>query len=579
MKLLLFLLFPTILFAQNIQQRSEVETSFVLLKNNDNILPFKGLDTCNFFVKNIGIDSDVLKNSILRYDNVTENINNANLIIVNIFKDNVLEISKLYNELKDENYIICSFGILPDNQNFINSARAIIYTTLSDSLTQDYCGQLLFGAFSIDNKLKNDISTTYKVGSGLSLSGGIRFKYTIPAELQLDSFYIFTKIDSIAEFAIKNQATPGLEVFVAVNQKVIINKSYGYQTYDSLISINNNDLYDLASVTKITASAPAMMYLAQNQIIDVDDYFKKYWHKFRFSNKRKLTLIDAMCHQGQLTPWIPFWKSALDTSGQLSDKIFSTDSSAKFSLKVCDSLYISADYKKTVFGQIKKSALLDKKQYKYSDLSFYIYPQIVEKYTKMDFEEFLDDNFYKKLGANSICYNPLRFYSKNQIAPTEYDKYFRKHLIHGYVHDEGAALLGGVSGHAGLFANANDLAKLAQMYLNYGTYGGDNYIDSTLLKKWTSYQFADLGNRRGIIFDKPLLHNPEWGTPCTSVSKSSFGHSGFTGTFVWADPETGILFVFLSNRVYPTRDNKKLLHYNIRTNMQQVIYDAVDTLK
>ena len=194
---------------------------------------------------------------------------------------------------------------------------------------------------------------------------------------------------------------------------------------------------------------------------------------------------------------------------------------------------------------------------------------------KIDFVECLNENFYRKLGANSIFFQPLNNTSQNNIIPTENDSLFRHQLIRGYVHDEGAALLGGVSGHAGLFANANDLAKLMQMYLDYGTYGGVRFLDSNIVKNWTSYQFADEGNRRGIVFDKPLLTHKERGTPSPLASDASFGHSGFTGTFTWADPENGLLFVFLSNRVYPTRKNKKLLHYNIRTNIHTVLYEAV----
>ena len=287
-------------------------------------------------------------------------------------------------------------------------------------------------------------------------------------------------------------------------------------------------------------------------------------------------MLDIMCHQGQLTAWVPFWKQTIDENLELSDKIFSKQYSRKFSVQVADSLYIKKKYIKTIYNQIKNTPLLDNKEYKYSDLSFYFYPKIVKKLTNTDFEIYLRNNFYSKLGANSLCFNPLNYYNKNEIIPTEYDQFFRKQLIHGYVHDEGAAMLGGVSGHAGLFANANDLAKLVQMYLNYGEYGGQRYIDSTILKNWTSYQFADLGNRRGIIFDKLLLERPERGTPSPSASRNSFGHSGFTGTFVWADPDTGLLFVFLSNRVYPTRNNKKLLKYNIRTNIHQVLYDAIE---
>ncbi len=582
-KKLLFLFFlfsvwiflaPKIVFSQNLSQRKKTENSFVILKNDNNILPFIKIDTLNIFVIQKNYQAQILNSSINRYKISEKTQTNANLLIIPVFHKTSSEINLPANQ----KYILCLFGYFPENKTLLQNAEAIIYSPLQDSLTIDYCGQLIFGAFSVNNKLDTNLSAQYSKGYGLELQGGIRFKYTIPAEIGLDSSFIFNKIDSIANFAIKAGATPGCQIFAAVNQKVFFMKSYGYHTYDSIIPVKNSDLYDLASITKIAATAPCMMLLTEQEKININDKFSKYWRAFRHSNKKDLTLIDAMCHQGRLTAWIPFWKNTLQ-NGQLDEKIFSQDSSKKYPVKVANNLYIKRNYKKEIFKEIKKSPVLKEKKYRYSDLSFYIYPQIIKKLTRQDIQTCLNENFYSKLGANSLCYNPIKYYSLDQIVPTEYDSLFRKQLIHGYVHDEGAAMLGGVSGHAGLFGNANDLAKLVQMYLNYGTYGGIKYIDSTILKTWTSYQFADQGNRRGIIFDKPLLEHKEWGTPSPYASGESFGHSGFTGTFVWSDPQNGLLFVFLSNRVYPTRRNKKLLHYNIRTNIHSVLYEAIESKK
>lgn len=578
MKYFLALLFiiPFSLFSQGVKERIEVEESLVLLKNYNETLPFKSLDEKNFYVIEIGGDASVFKQSMERYDNFVDNKNDANFFIVAIFDDNPDDIYSVQNELQNKDYLICFFNTFVDSTNFLYFAKAIVHTQRTDSLTLDYCGQLLFGAFSINNGLQEYLTNDYLIDFGLPLKGEVRFKYTTPSEITLDSSFIFSKIDSIANYAIKNNATPGLQVLVAIDQNVILNKSYGYHTYDSIFPVKNTDLYDFASVTKISASAPAMMLLYQQQSIDINDKISKYLWFLKFSDKKKITFIDAMCHQAQLYSWIPFWKSTLDDNSQLSSDIFSKDSSNIFNLKVADNLYISSKYKKEVFKEIKKSELLEKKEYKYSDLSFYLYPEIVEKYSKgLTFEEFLNKNFYKKLGANTLCFNPLNYFSKDEIVPTEDDKFFRKQLLHGYVHDEGAALLGGISGHAGLFGNANDLAKLVQMFLNKGTYGGEVYLDSNIVKKWTSYQFDTLGNRRGIAFDKPLLEHKEWGVPSPLASDLSFGHSGFTGTFAWSDPETGLLIVFLSNRVYPTRDNKNLMRLNIRTNMHTALYEAL----
>lgn len=553
----LIILLPTFVYSQGIEQRIETELSISVLQNNKNLIPFIRLDTLDIYYTSFGNDDGVFLQSMKRYTNISEDKNSENLLIIGVFDDNQADFNKIIENSGD--VVICFFrnnscqNLDLDNENIVS----VIEVGYNDSLAHDYCGQFLFGGFS-------------------EKRSGIRFKYTIPAEVGLDSAFIFSKIDSIANYAILSEAAPGCQIFAAIDQKVFFHKSYGYHTYDSLIPVQNSDLYDLASVTKISASAPAMMKLSQDNMIDISKPFSKYWRKFFWSDKRKISMIDIMCHQGQLYPWIPFWKSALDENKQLNNKVFLTSYSKKFSLQVAKNLYINKKYKKKIYKEIKKSKLLEEKKYKYSDLSFFYYPEMVEKLTKQDFESYLKENFYKKLGANSLCFNPLRFQKINEIVPTEYDKFFRKQLLHGYVHDEGAAMLGGVSGHAGLFGNANDLAKLVQMYQNYGEYGGLRYIDSTLLKNWTSYQFKENGNRRGIIFDKLSPTNPEWGTPSPSTSESSFGHSGFTGTFVWADPETGLLFVFLSNRVYPTRENKLLMKYNIRTNIHQVLYDAIE---
>ncbi|MBN2892828.1 MAG: serine hydrolase [Bacteroidales bacterium] len=559
MRKIIFLLFflPLFVYSQGIERRIETELSISVLQNDNNLIPFLSLDTLQISYKGIGNDNGVFLSSMRRYTNVSEDFSSGNLLIIGVFEDNQEEYNKLIE--KSGNVVICFFqnnsfdNLNLDNENII----AVVDVGYSDSLAYDYCGQFLFGGFTSEGE-------------------GIRFKYTIPAEVGLDSAFIFHKVDSIANFAVSSGATPGCQVFVAVNQKVIFNKSYGYHTPDSLISVKNTDLYDLASVTKVTASAAALMKLSDENLIDVNQPFSTYWRPFKHSDKKEISMLDVLCHQGQLTAWIPFWKSALDEKGNLSSKYFSTVQTKKYSLQVTDNLFINRRYPKRIYREIKKSTLIGKKEYKYSDLSFYLYPKIVENLTKIDFESFLKQNFYSKLGANSLCYNPLKYYSKDEIVPTEIDNFFRKQLLQGYVHDEGSAMLGGISGHAGLFGNANDVAKVAQMYLNFGEYGAYKYLDSVTVRKWTSYQFKELGNRRGIVFDKPLLEHKEWGTPSPDASESSFGHTGFTGIFVWADPENGLLIVFLSNRVYPTRDNKLLMKYNIRTNIHQVFYDAFE---
>ncbi len=457
----------------------------------------------------------------------------------------------------------------------MDNAKGIIISKNKKELSQDIVSQIIFGGISAQGKLYKTINTKYKKNLCIKTKGQIRFEYTIPETVGFDSTFLYTKIDSIANYGISQNGYPGCQVFLAKNGKVFFNKSYGYHTYDSIKTVQNTDLYDIASVTKITAPLPCLMKLNEEGKFNLDEKFSKYWKPFRHSNKKNLIVRDILCHQGQLVAWIPFWKMALKKDKTWKWRTFRQDSNRYYNIKVSENLYLHRKFYKKVYKKIKKSDLQEEKKYKYSDMSFYLYPKIIEKITGENYETYLYENFYTPLGASSVTYNPLEKYSKNEIVPTENDRFFRKEQIHGRVHDEGAVLLGGISGHAGIFANANDLAKVIQMYLNYGEYGGKRYLQEETLKEWTSYQFEENENRRGIGFDKLMLKDKHKGTPSPDASDASFGHTGFTGTFVWADPENGILIVFLSNRVFPSRENKNLWRKNIRTAIHQELYNQL----
>jgi len=306
----------------------------------------------------------------------------------------------------------------------------------------------------------------------------------------------------------------------------------------------------------------------------LDTNFANYWPDFKHSNKNKIIVRDVLAHQAQLAAWLPFWKKTMKKNGQFKRHTIKPDSSKNFSVKITDKMFLHKNYKKKIYKTIKKSKLLIKKEYVYSDLSFYLYPQMIKNITGMDYETYLNVEFFNPIGANTLNYKPLERFNKDQIIPTENDTFFRMQQIHGTVHDEGAILMGGVSGHAGLFGTALDLAKMMQMYLNMGTYGGQRFISESTLKEFTKCQFPENNNRRGLGFDKPLLQNKADGSSAFDASDKSFGHSGYTGTFCWADPESGILYIFMSNRVYPTRNNSKIGQLNIRPSIHQVFYDA-----
>ena len=309
----------------------------------------------------------------------------------------------------------------------------------------------------------------------------------------------------------------------------------------------------------------------------LDAGIEDYLPYFKNSNKAGVPFRQILTHQARFKPWIPYWKNTLRKNGSYKWFTFKKDSSSRFPIKVSEDLWLHRNYQKKMFKAIKKSELEDEAKYKYSGLVFYLLPSIVEEISGEDFRKYINENFYDKLGATTLGYNPLERFEKSRIVPTEHDYLFRKKTIHGMVHDEGAIMMGGVSANAGLFSNANDLAKLMQMYLNMGEYAGERYIKEETLKEWSTAQFPDNDNRRGIGFDKPSLeYEGENSNTAKDASKASFGHTGFTGIYAWVDPEEDLLYLFLSNRVLPSRENTRLYQLNTRTKIQQVLYDAME---
>jgi len=604
-----FLIFiPTILgYCQSdslrILKRQNLVNSFVLLKNENNIVPFVdlnqkmaclsiGSDTSNYFQKRISdyhrLDYFNLKKTESEsYFNQTKNqLNKYDLIICSIHGLNnsarlsygiTTQMADMVRFLADScSSIVVVFG----NPNVLNELKGIqkasgILIANEDSVdSQDLATQLLFGGIGAKGKLSNTVNEFFSKGDGFVFNGGIRFQYCLPEELGMDPKFIESKVDSIAERGIKEGAFPGCQVIAAKDGRLFFHKSYGYHTYNNILSVKESDIYDYASVTKIVGALPVLMKLYDEGKFKLDTNFANYWPDFKHSNKNKIIVRDVLAHQAQLAAWLPFWKKTMKKNGQFKRHTIKPDSSKNFSVKITDKMFLHKNYKKKIYKTIKKSKLLIKKEYVYSDLSFYLYPQMIKNITGMDYETYLNVEFFNPIGANTLNYKPLERFNKDQIIPTENDTFFRMQQIHGTVHDEGAILMGGVSGHAGLFGTALDLAKMMQMYLNMGTYGGQRFISESTLKEFTKCQFPENNNRRGLGFDKPLLQNKADGSSAFDASDKSFGHSGYTGTFCWADPESGILYIFMSNRVYPTRNNSKIGQLNIRPSIHQVFYDA-----
>jgi CubicO group peptidase (beta-lactamase class C family) len=383
------------------------------------------------------------------------------------------------------------------------------------------------------------------------------------------------KIDSIVYAGIEMKAFPGCQICIARNGSIIFQESYGFQTYDSIIPVDNETIYDVASLTKVSASVPVLMHLVDQNKIKLDQAISNYLPYLKGSNKEDMIFRDILSHQAQLTTWIPFYLYNTDSSGQLNPDVFKYQQSDEYNIRVAENLYIKDSYKYEMYDTILKSDLRKRKEYKYSDVGYYWVPQILQQHYNGGFDQFLNEFLYQPLHLKNTAFKPRTKFSISRIAPTEADTLFRKQIVRGDVHDPGAAMLGGVCGHAGLFSTAEDICTIFQLYLQNGYYGGVQYFDSATVNKFTSYQHDGIKNRRALGFDKPFKKYDKYGPVCKSASLSSYGHSGFTGTYVWADPDEEIVYVFLSNRVFPRSDNYKISKYDIRTNIQQVIYDAI----
>lgn len=437
---------------------------------------------------------------------------------------------------------------------------------------------ILFGLFySLSfSQAHQELTGTRSVNSPLRTASLAHFK--------LDSVFIYTQLDSIITTGIKMKSFPGAQVLIAKEGHIIFHETYGFHTYDSVQPVLLNDIYDLASVTKILGPLPALMKLVDEGELDLDEPFSTYWNPWKKrKDKKELTLRQILAHQTGLKPYIVFLNKALKNNGRFKRKFLRTKESQRFYNKAFKNLYVKNRFNKKMYRIINRSEVSTDKTYRYSGLAFLIFPELISQMTGVPYAQYLDEHFYKPLGMKTFGFLPSIQSYTNNIVPTELDTLYRHTLTQGWVHDENASLLGGISGNAGLFGTANDLAKIMQMYLQYGTYNGQRFISEKTLREFTRVQYPDNDNRRGLGFDKPYFNNSEFSLadayPAPEASPESFGHSGFTGTFVWADPAHQMVYIFLSNRVYPSREQRNLYTLNIRSSIQQLFYQAFHSVK
>ena len=383
----------------------------------------------------------------------------------------------------------------------------------------------------------------------------------------------FSKINNIAYNGMEQGAYPGCRILVAQKGNILYDGYFGTYLYSDSKPVTENTIYDVASLTKIMATTLAIMKLYDEGKIKIEDKLSDYLPYMKNTDKEHITIASVMTHTAGLQAWIPFYKKTLTTENTLCPTIYSEVEVADFQTEVCKNLYIKNSYKDSIIAQIIKSKLKDN-QYLYSDLGFYLLAEIVQKISGKPLDQYVEDNFYRPMGLVRTLFNPLERFDLTDIPPTENDTVFRKTLVHGYVHDQGAAMLGGVAGHAGLFSTANDLFVLANMLLNKGLHRETRYISEKTVDLFTSYYFSHGDCRRGLGFDKPARGKDK--SPCSKyASPKSYGHSGFTGTYIWIDPEYDLVYIFLSNRIHPDAENKKITELNIRTSIQDVIYQMV----
>lgn len=421
-------------------------------------------------------------------------------------------------------------------------------------------------------------------GKTLLLPVGSSLQASSLAAYELDSAFVNRKVDSIVTTGIKNNAFPGAQVLIAKEGNIIFHEAYGFHTYDSIQPVALNDMYDLASVTKILGPLPAIMKLVDEGKLDLDVPFSTYWKPWkRQKDKANITLREILAHQSGLQPYVVFLNETLKNNGRFKKRFIRRKPNNRFSNQVFEGIYVKNRFHRKMYKIINRSEVSAEKKYKYSGLTFLIFPELITQITGVPYADYMEQEFYKPLGMKTFGFLPSTKNFNNKIVPTEVDTMYRHTLTQGWVHDENASLLGGISGNAGLFGTADDLAIIMQMFVQNGLYAGKQYISENTIKEFIKVQYPDNDNRRGLGFDKPYLNNNTFkianAYPAPEVGASSFGHSGFTGTFVWADPENQLVYIFLSNRVYPTRENRNIYNLNIRPSIQQIFYKALDNAK
>ncbi|MDX2002943.1 MAG: glycoside hydrolase family 3 N-terminal domain-containing protein [Chitinophagales bacterium] len=579
-------------------RRQLYQQALTLVSNKGNLLPIKTLDTLSIASLAIGLDSiDEMQQMMdwyttadhfsikksadsLAFIKLLRKLSSYDLVVIGLH-DMVKASSKNYGlspqsldfikKLQARTKVaVVAFGS-PYSLSRLGDVNCLLLAYEDNKDTREVATEAIFGAIPISGTLPVTASPQFPAGKGIQLPSLSRLRYGYPEQEGISAADL-NAIDSIAWQAIRDSATPGCQVLVAKNGNVIYHKAFGYHTYEATQPVLLTDLYDLASITKIAGTTPAVMQLYDKGLFDLNKTLGDYIPGISDTLAiRNIKMADILTHQAGLRPFIPFYKKTLADS--MYAVCYRNAADSAYCIEVRKDLFM-VDYHDTIFQGIFQDRLDTSKGYVYSDLGFYLLKEIVASLARDGFDHYLDTALYRSLGMQTMGFNPSARFDLQRIPPTENDTEFRKALVHGYVHDQGAAMLGGVSGHAGLFSNANDLAILMQMLLNHGQYGGKRFIDSSTINFFTA-KYSDK-SRRGLGFDKPET-DPKKASPTSDLASSmAYGHQGFTGTVVWVDPKYDLVYIFLSNRIYPNVDNKKLNNLGVRSKIHEAIYQAIE---
>ncbi|GLR17107.1 glycoside hydrolase family 3 N-terminal domain-containing protein [Portibacter lacus] len=582
-------------------KRKLIEHSITLARDKDNILPINikpgtkvaslsiGSNSTTTFQKTLSEFNKVdafnlpanfpeakiaqMANMLKDYDYVVIGVFDMNKYASKKFGLHINAV-KLINAVSKESKTVINLFGSPYALKFFDNFKTVMVSYTDDKMTQVASAKAILGGMHISGKLPVSAGKSFKFRDGVEKRASLSLGYSIPEKVGISSDTL-KRIEKIVKEMIAEKAAPGCQIFIAKDGKVVYNKSFGYHTYEQKMKVKNTDLYDLASITKIAATTIAVMKMNESGQMNVGSKLSKYITQLDTTDKKDLKIVDIMAHHAGLAGWIPFYKQTVskDRYPKPLSQYYRSDKDNDHHLAVADRLFIRDDFVDSIWTQIYVSKMRSNTNYRYSDLGFYLLSQAVANTAKKPFDKYLEDEFYKPLGLERTLFNPLSKFPKDEIVPTENDTYFRIQKVQGHVHDMGSAMLGGVSGHAGLFSNAYELGVIMQMLLNGGYYGDTQFLKPETIKLFTTRY--PRSSRRAIGFDMRDLSASANLNVSEKTSSRTYGHTGFTGTFAYVDPDYNLVFVMLANRTYPSMNNKKYIRGNYRERIHTLVYNAM----